>query len=567
MTLSPSLSRNSFGKFPNSPGFKSSTIDFSDRETKRANRKSLTTGTFNPNLASVVMSRRRSIDGADIMKNGTNCPVTSGEKLMSQQQRGKSFVKSRSLPCIASWDIYGDDTVAVLFDSRRSSVSSYTKLSDHLKSLGAYESPGQSRLRGNTIRSPAERIRQDDVIYEVHKDKNYIVYATKEKLLRSLVDPRTDMEYITHYLATHMWHTNAQELLTKLIGIFNPGIQSRELFTTRMRVICIIQQWLASYPEDLSLLMDTVNHFLNVIVVEVGLTTGDIEKPHLQPPTPAPKPTIPKKVSEGMKHQFLDLHPTEVARQLTLIEHQRFRELPRCEFVRQGWNKQTKEGNSRSPLIATAIKKFNEISYWVAAEIVFCANSKQRVTVVKRFIQIANKCLSFNSFNTVMEIICGLHMSSIQRLKKTWKALSSKYTAIFEEITQFISSEGNYRNYRAALSKVELPVNPYLGVFLRDLTFTEDGNPDYVEDDEFLNFEKLRMISGVLSSIAKYQSVPFNFEPVPVIQEYIISGTSVNLNDASLHKYSLLCEASSGLSGGTGNISGSKSKRLSLKSP
>lgn len=37
----------------------------------------------------------------------------------------------------------------------------------------------------------AERIKQDDIIYEVHKDKNYIVYATKEKLLRSLVDPRT----------------------------------------------------------------------------------------------------------------------------------------------------------------------------------------------------------------------------------------------------------------------------------------------------------------------------------------------------------------------------------------
>lgn len=37
----------------------------------------------------------------------------------------------------------------------------------------------------------AERIKQDDVIYEVHKDKNYIIYATKEKLLRSLVDPRT----------------------------------------------------------------------------------------------------------------------------------------------------------------------------------------------------------------------------------------------------------------------------------------------------------------------------------------------------------------------------------------
>jgi len=173
--------------------------------------------------------------------------------------------------------------------------------------------------------------------------------------------------------------------------------------------------------------------------------------------------------------------------------------------------------------------------------------------------------LAFNNFNTVMEIIAGLHMSSIQRLKKTWKALSSKYTVIFEEITKFISSEGNYRNYRVALTKVELPVNPYLGVFLRDLTFIEDGNPDFVEDDSLLNFEKMRMISGVLNQVRKYQSVPYMFEPVPTIQEYIVNGTAVNLSDDALHKYSLLCEASAVSGGGTmGSMNLSKTKRMSM---
>jgi hypothetical protein len=165
-----------------------------------------------------------------------------------------------------------------------------------------------------------------------------------------------------------------------------------------------------------------------------------------------------------------------------------------------------------------------------------------------------------------MEIIAGLHMSSIQRLKKTWKALSSKYTVIFEEITKFIATEGNYRNYRNALSKADLPATPYLGVFLRDLTFIEDGNPDYVEDDQFMNFEKMRMLSGVLSTIAKYQRVPYNFEPVPVVQEYILAGTGVNLSDSALHKYSLLCEASSNGSGsGHSTLGASKSKRISLR--
>jgi hypothetical protein len=514
--------------------------------------------TFVPHLASVILSRRKSIDGADVMRYRKPAPVIDdATKLIAKTPQ---LVRARSLPCISSWDLYGDDNIVVAFDARRSSISSYTNLADHLRMLGVYDSPSSKSARSTT--SAAERIRQDDVIYEVHKEKSIIVYATKEKLLKSLVDPRTDMEYISQYLATHLWHTAPGELLDRLIGLFTPGLQSQELFATRMRVLCIVQQWQASFPKDLVPNKEKLDNFLQVIVPQAGFSAPDIDVVCLTPKLQErPKPTVPKKVSEGMKHQFLDFHPTEVARQLTLIEHQRFRDIARSEFVRQAWNK--KEG--KAPQISNAIKKFNEISYWVAAEIVFCANSKQRVTVVKRMIQVANKCLAFNNFNTVMEIIAGLHMSSIQRLKKTWKALSSKYTAIFEEITKFIASEGNYRNYRNALSKVELPANPYLGVYLRDLTFIEDGNPDFVEDDQFLNFEKMRMLNGVLSSIAKYQSVQYNFEPVPSIQEYIISGTSVGLSDASLHKYSLLCEASS-MGNGNGTLTGSKSKRLSLKS-
>lgn len=496
-----------------------------------------------------------------MMKNKqASSPVANATLLLADTPR---LVRTRSLPCLASWDIYGEENIVVSFDSRRSSISSYTNLAEHLRSLGVYDSPVAKSSRGKDG-TGAERIRQDDVIYELHKDKHYIVYATKEKLLKSLVDPRTDMEYITQYLATHLWHTTPGELLDRLIALFNPGMESKELFTTRMRVLCIVQQWSASFPKDLVLHKEKVAHFLEVIAPQAGFIAPEIEA--LSSPTlqAAPKPTLPKKVSEGMKHQFLDFHPTEIARQLTLIEHQRFRDLPRSEFVRQAWNK--KDGATKSPQIVTAIKKFNEISYWVAAEIVFCANSKQRVATVKRMIQIANKCLTFNNFNTVMEIVAGLHMSSVQRLKKTWKALSSKYLSIFEEITKFIATEGNYRNYRNVLSKVELPATPYLGVFLRDLTFIEDGNPDFVEDDQFLNFEKMRMLNSVLAAISKYQRVPYNFEPVPSLQEYIIAGTSVNLNDAALHKYSLLCEPSSatGAASGSGTLTSSGSKRFSF---
>lgn len=119
--------------------------------------------TFAPHLASVILSRRKSIDGADIMKSRTqhSAPVADPSQLMGSTPR---LVRARSLPNISSWgmssfpffflfslsnthiliwciDIYGDDSIVVEFDARRSSISSYTNLADHLRMLGVYDSP------------------------------------------------------------------------------------------------------------------------------------------------------------------------------------------------------------------------------------------------------------------------------------------------------------------------------------------------------------------------------------------------------------------------------------------
>ena len=119
------------------------------------------------------------------------------------------------------------------------------------------------------------------------------------------------------------------------------------------------------------------------------------------------------------------------------------------------------------------IKNFNERSYWAATEIVFTPNLKQRVSVVKRMIHIAEKCLELNNFYSAMAIIAGLHQSSITRLRKTWKTLPSKFLDTFKKCTQLLSAEGNYRSYRSSLEKAVPPVNPYIGLYLKDLTFIE----------------------------------------------------------------------------------------------
>jgi len=238
----------------------------------------------------VILSRRKSIDGGDLLSCRPPSPVLKDTKKWIRENTTK-LVRSRSLPSIASWDIYGEESITITFDCKRTSISSYTNLADHLRSLGAFDSPNGRRSRNS---STAERIKTDDVIYEVHKEKQYIVYATKEKLLKSLVDPRTDMDYISQYLETHQWHTSAKEVFERLVEIYNPGMHSNELFTTRMRVLCIIQLWQATFPTDLLPIREKVDHFLQVTVPASGFTPLDHERSMHLERSASPKPPTPR---------------------------------------------------------------------------------------------------------------------------------------------------------------------------------------------------------------------------------------------------------------------------------
>lgn len=139
-----------------------------------------------------------------------------------------------------------------------------------------------------------------------------------------------------------------------------------------------------------------------------------------------------------------------------------------------------------------------------------------------------------------MQICGGLHLTSIQRLKKTWKATNKKFTQVFDALTDLMSNKGNFKAYREAVAAhpKDSPYIPYLGVILKDLTFMEDGNDDKDEDSsDMFNFDKLRMISEVLAEINRIQRIKYNFNDVKPIQDYIDNAMTWALEDSQLSKY------------------------------
>ena len=60
------------------------------------------------------------------------------------------------------------------------------------------------------------------------------------------------------------------------------------------------------------------------------------------------------------------------------------------------------------------------------------------------------------------------------------------------------------------------------GVYLSDLTFIEDGNPNMLRNNEkLINFSKRMKTAEVIRDIQQYQTAPYPFQRVHELQSWI----------------------------------------------
>ncbi|XP_023283467.1 ras-specific guanine nucleotide-releasing factor 1-like, partial [Seriola lalandi dorsalis] len=180
----------------------------------------------------------------------------------------------------------------------------------------------------------------------------------------------------------------------------------------------------------------------------------------------------------------------EIAEQLTLLDHLVFKVIPYEEFFGQGWMKNDK--NEKTPYIMRTTKHFNDISNLIATEILHCDDVVTRVAVIEKWVAVADICRCLHNYNAVLEITSSLNRSSVFRLKKTWLKVSKQTKALIDKLQKLVSSEGRFKNLREALKNCDPPCVPYLGMYLTDLAFIEEGTPNYTEDN-LVNFSKMRM--------------------------------------------------------------------------
>lgn len=227
----------------------------------------------------------------------------------------------------------------------------------------------------------------------------------------------------------------------------------------------------------------------------------------------AKNPIIPEKPPKYF--DIIEWSEIEIARQITLATQYIFMQIQSTELVSSNWVKVEKY--ALAPNIMKMIDRFNLLTNWINEEILSYDKKTNRAKAITKFIKIASVLRSFNNFNDCINIVAALNTTPIKSLKNTWQVVlkNQETDNLLKSLNTLCSYSKNYHNIRAETSSTikGQPCIPYLGLYLRELAFLDEG-PKYIDEKNLVNLDKLYRVGEKLIEIKEYQSIPYVFLPV-----------------------------------------------------
>ncbi|KAI8808455.1 ras guanine nucleotide exchange factor domain-containing protein [Cladochytrium replicatum] len=366
-----------------------------------------------------------------------------------------------------------------------------------------------------------------------------VMAGTPEMLIERLTDENEkDMSYHDILILTFRSFMNPAEFFDCLLARFfcelpqNPSPEDVEYFTkmkvpTQKRVLKTLMWWTEHHWHDFGL-----NTELRLDLAEFSTSLETAEKGTFLTESRELKFIINQQVytyedmvgyyksverkGKTMESMLQEITPEDLAQQLCLHDFRLFKYIHPIEVLNQIWKK---EADGGSPSLEFFIERFDKESYWVATEIVNVKDFKKRVNALKTFVLAAKACQEMHNFYSMFALIAGLNLTPVQRLKKTWEALPPPAKKAFQDLEKIADPSRNMKNYRDQLTECKPPIVPFLPIYMKDLTFMNDGNESKVRG--MINFDKLRMMANRVKDISALAAKEYKFEPNPAVLNYL----------------------------------------------
>jgi len=229
----------------------------------------------------------------------------------------------------------------------------------------------------------------------------------------------------------------------------------------------------------------------------------------------------------------MNMEPEAAAEQLTFLTFKKFEKIQPSELMGQVWSKDW----NQAPNVIAMTDDFNQVSGWVATQIVKEKTLRLRTKLLNKLIHIAVALRKLNNYHLLIAFISGLKCGPVDRLKWTNARLNKNRKKELNELEVLMSLQGSFKNYRQALNYSDRAI-PYLGVVLQDITFTEDGCPDKV--GALINFHKRMLIHRILKNFLHFQSSVYTSPDNPSLEKFFSDLPFIS--EAQLYQESLLRE-------------------------
>lgn len=197
---------------------------------------------------------------------------------------------------------------------------------------------------------------------------------------------------------------------------------------------------------------------------------------------------------------LLDLDPSIIAQQITLMQHYLFSKIKVSEVLASKRNAEKTPGYQRLRFL------HNHISIWVVGQILMRGDVDQRAEILAYFIRVAGVLLSpLQNLDGFMAVMNAANDSSLFRLKKTWGRLPPQARDLWQELVPL--TEKGARPLNKLTKEATPPLIPYMGVVIQNVIALQEY-PDRVEGD-LINFKKIRSIGYLIQRMLSFQKTPY----------------------------------------------------------
>ncbi|KAI8060586.1 ras guanine nucleotide exchange factor domain-containing protein [Gongronella butleri] len=398
--------------------------------------------------------------------------------------------------------------------------------------------------------------------------------------LRALVERLTlhdylDMNFNNTFLLTYRSFCSSSDLLDLLEARYNltppddlaeddlEVWRQKKLKLVRLRVFNVLKNWLEIYyNEEDHVILDRLMKFTDTVIrstlsfstdqlerlIKKRMENADLDvgglKKLVWTPQAIPQSILPR---NPKKFKLLDLDAVELARQLTIMDFKMYSSIRPIECLDKAWSRDNDDTNNTPTAvnIRASIEYCNQVTSWVSDAILSQSDIKKRSNLIKFWVQVAERCRELNNFNTCMAILSAFDNSSVGRLKRTWEMVGARTNQTLSHIRKIMGANRNFSEYRQLIHSVNPPCIPFLGIYLQDLTFIEDGNSNTIKthsNHELINFAKREKTAEVIREIQQYQTLFYKLKVVDEIQEFIRLNLQSTRDEDQLYKESLRLE-------------------------